>query len=165
MQTGVGFDRDVNLRTLADQGVTLAGRFKGADGQTAYFEDNLSESGEHSDAAANSLLKRIDAYITRAGLHAPPPTPCKPVGTLPPALIDRGQQHHQRHSSGFRLDFESWIDLDLTARRYPQQTQASKHRPVLHGPAADAHAQVSLTPYVGRTPSMSLASSASSAAP
>jgi putative flavoprotein involved in K+ transport len=137
MQTGVGFDRDINLRTLAEQGVTLAGRFKGAEGTTAYFADDLPESGLRSDDAAIGLLKRIDDFITTNRIDAPPALPFKPVGKLPagPTDLDLGRENITNviWASGFRLDFESWIDLDLNPRDgNPEQIQGVSRHPGLY---------------------------------
>jgi putative flavoprotein involved in K+ transport len=136
MQTGVGFDRDINLRTLAEQGVTLAGRFKGADGTAAYFADDLPESGLRSDESALGLLKRIDQFITTNGIDAPPAQPFRPVGRLPPGPTElelkRESITNVIWASGFRLDF-SWIDLDLNPRDgYPEQVQGVSRYPGLY---------------------------------
>ncbi len=137
MQTGVGFDRDINLRTLAEQGVTLAGRFKGADGKAAHFADDLTESRRRSDDVAIGLLKRIDDFVAEHGLDAPPAATFKPVGALPPGPTEldlaRENVTNVIWASGFRLDF-SWIEgLDLeTVDGYPAQTQGVSRYPGLY---------------------------------
>lgn len=52
MQTGVGYDRDINLRTLNAAGVKLTGPFIARDGFKVRLADDLESNGSRSDEAA-----------------------------------------------------------------------------------------------------------------
>jgi putative flavoprotein involved in K+ transport len=136
MQTGVAGGRDVNLRILNDEGMTLLGRFLGADGTRAQFADDLQAGATKSDEAAIGIRTRIDNFIRDRGLDAPEEPPFQPVGELPtaPTELDLAREGITNviWASGFRLDF-SWIDLDLKTRDgYPQQTQGVSEYPGLY---------------------------------
>jgi putative flavoprotein involved in K+ transport len=60
--------RDVDLRTLQDRGVGLAGRLIGVDGRRLRFADDLADTTRHADARLRDLLRRIDAFARAAGL-------------------------------------------------------------------------------------------------
>ncbi|WP_448809152.1 NAD(P)-binding domain-containing protein [Agromyces bauzanensis] len=125
-----GEPRTIDLPSLAGRGVELVGRFLGADGRSAHFDERLAERMSRADLIMHRTLDRFDGYIERAGIHAaephrPPPVaaPAAPttldlVGAgirtviwasgyrrdyswLPPLLIDaRGELRHHRGVTG-----------------------------------------------------------------
>ena len=133
MQTGVGWDRDINLRTLRAQGATLLGRFLAADGFTATFADDLNQSAARSDEAAVRFRAQVDDFIAANRIDAPTEPPIQPSTGLPepPTTLDLKANNIATviWASGFRLDFENWIALPLnTVDGYPEQTQGvSRH--------------------------------------
>src|SRR5688500_5616991 len=62
MQTGAGWDRDINLRILHAQGATLVGRFLTADGFTATFTDDLNQKAARSDEAGVRFPGQVDDF-------------------------------------------------------------------------------------------------------
>lgn len=67
--------RDMNLHRLARDGVRLVGRFAGAAGTRARFENDLHDSLARIDADVEQLLRDIDAFIDQQGLDAPAAEP------------------------------------------------------------------------------------------
>jgi putative flavoprotein involved in K+ transport len=86
--------RDVDLPTLQDNGVVLAGRLVDVDGTRVHFADDLHATTSTADMRMRRVLGEIDRHITLRGLEAEvlPPTPLTSV-----------------HDVGLR-------DLDLRAR-------------------------------------------------
>ncbi len=128
MQTGVGWNRDINLRTLHAQGATVLGRFLTADGFAATFANDLNQNAARSDEAAVRFRAQVDDFIAANRMDAPTEPPIEPSTGLsePPTRLDlrRAGIGAVIWASGFRLDFESWIDLPLnTVDGYPEQTQ------------------------------------------
>jgi putative flavoprotein involved in K+ transport len=132
IQTGVDGGRDMNLSTMRGQGITLTGRFVGADGFRVTLADDLQSNASGSDKAAMGLRDRIDRFIADNGLEAPPAEPFEPIGEFIGAPTELDLKALDINSviwaTGFRLDF-SWIDLDLEpVDGYPAQFQGvSKH--------------------------------------
>jgi len=136
MQTGVGWDRDINLRILHEAGARLAGRFIAGDGHTVKLADDLPSSATRSDEAAVRFRTQVDDFIREQGIDAPEEPPIQPTTSLPPAptVLDLRRQNINTviWASGFRLDFR-WIDLDLeTVDGYPTQTQGVSRHPGLY---------------------------------
>jgi len=136
IQTGVGRDRDLNLRTLRDAGVTLTGRFLGGNGTTVRFSDDLPQNAARADDFARRFVAGVDAYIRDAGIDAPAAPPFRPLGDVDaaPTELDLATEQITNviWSTGFRLDFR-WIELDLNLRDgYPEQTQGVSRYPGLY---------------------------------
>ena len=136
IQTGVGRDRDLSLRTLRDAGVTLMGRFLNGDRTRVRLADDLAQNVARADEFALHFMARVDAYIRDAGIDAPVPPPLRPFGNVDAAIIevDLAAEHITNviWSTGFSLDF-SWIGLDLKLRDgYPEQTQGVSRHPGLY---------------------------------
>jgi putative flavoprotein involved in K+ transport len=88
---GRGGGRTIDLATLAETGVRLAGRVEGFAGGHVLFGSGLEENIADADARLHRLLARIDAHIAaRADAHAfPPREPIAPVPMpVPPRAID-----------------------------------------------------------------------------
>jgi putative flavoprotein involved in K+ transport len=58
----------LDLITLQDEGVKLAGRVIGAEGNEVFFSDDLVAYTARADVKLARLLKRIDAYVETKGL-------------------------------------------------------------------------------------------------
>src|SRR5262245_4182512 len=64
---------DTNLRQFAADGMTLAGRLTGADGERLTFAGDLTRNLELADRFFDERFRTtIDTYIERAGVEAPP---------------------------------------------------------------------------------------------
>jgi putative flavoprotein involved in K+ transport len=66
--TGRDEGGNVDLASLQDRGVRLAGRLTGVDGARVRFADDLPSTTAAADAKLRRLLRRIDAYATAVGL-------------------------------------------------------------------------------------------------
>jgi putative flavoprotein involved in K+ transport len=100
---------DLNYRTLQAAGVTLAGRFLGADGDGVVFAPDLAESVAFGDARYADIGHLLVEAAANLGvdvpeLPAPPPFVADPLLRIPTrdlaAVI---------FTSGFRPDFTSWV--------------------------------------------------------
>ncbi len=136
IQTGVDGGRDMNLTTMAAQGVTLTGRFISADGHLVTLADDLESNATRSEQVAVAFRKRIDDFVAGRGLDAPPAEPFEPAGDFSgaPTTLDLKALDITSviWATGFRLDF-SWIDLDLEAvDGYPAQVQGVSRYPGLY---------------------------------
>ena len=136
IQTGVGRDRDLNLRTLREAGVTLTGRFLDGYRTTVRLADDLPQNAARSDEFARRFMANVDAYVRDAGIDAPAPPPLSSFSNhdTAPTELDLAALHITNviWSTGFRLDF-NWIELDLHLRDgYPEQTQGVSRHPGLY---------------------------------
>lgn len=80
----VGAARDVDLRTLQDRGVALAGRLVGADDARARFAPDLTLACRHADEHTRAVLRRIDV-LADAGAA---PTDEAARAVLPARTVD-----------------------------------------------------------------------------
>ena len=78
---------DIDLGTLAAEGVAVAGRLVAASGCRVTFADDLAASTGAADAALRRLLDNIDSHVAsrRLDTEVLDPAPYRPVN-LPPAL-------------------------------------------------------------------------------
>jgi putative flavoprotein involved in K+ transport len=128
IQTGVAGGRDANLAIAQKEGITLLGRFLGANGHTVHLKDDLQQNATGSDTPALALRSRLDKFIADNGLDAPDEPPIEPAGLFPDAPTTLDLKANDINAvvwaTGFRLDFDSWIGLPLNARDgYPEQTR------------------------------------------
>jgi putative flavoprotein involved in K+ transport len=118
----------LSLQSLSAQGITLLGRLVGVDGMMLTFGDDAAENVRFADEAAAALRGRVDDYIARAGIVAPPATddpaevlaaklPSPPITSLDLAAYGI---RTAIWCTGFDGDF-SWIKVPgaLTANRQP----------------------------------------------
>jgi putative flavoprotein involved in K+ transport len=68
----------LDLAGLAAAGVRVVGRFLGVHNGIARFEDDLVATTAAADIKLASLLARIDRFIARQGMAAPPAPPFEP---------------------------------------------------------------------------------------
>ena len=88
---GGGPGREVDLRSLQQRRVGLAGRLRTVDGTRVRFAPDLPETTGRADARLRRLLRRVDAYALGAGLAAEvePAAPVRPARTRgAPAGLD-----------------------------------------------------------------------------
>jgi putative flavoprotein involved in K+ transport len=71
--------RDLDLATLQDIGVRLAGRLVGTQASTVRFAADLGGSVADADARLRRLLARIDRYAEHSATALPPAEPPRPV--------------------------------------------------------------------------------------
>jgi putative flavoprotein involved in K+ transport len=136
VQTGRGGGHDLNLRTLAAMGVTLAGRFIGADGRRVHTADDVDAHLARSDDVARKLVADIDAFIRERGIVAPPEVlqihPERPKTITGDLDLDRLGISTVLWATGYELDFR-WIELPLfDDTGYPRQRQGVTAAPGLY---------------------------------
>ena len=136
IQTGVGRDRDLNLRTLHDAGVTLTGRLLGGEGTTVRLADDLPQNAARGDEFARRFIEKVESYIRDVNIEAPVPLPFKAMTAIDqaPTELDLAAERIATviWATGFSLDF-GWIELDLNIRDgYPEQTQGVTRYPGLY---------------------------------
>jgi putative flavoprotein involved in K+ transport len=108
---------DLDLATLADLGVTLAGRLARVDGSQARFADDLPETTIASAAGLARLRHRIDEYIAANGLErevfdAEPERPV-PIADAPDSLDLRARGISTVvWATGFRRRYD-WLDVPV----------------------------------------------------
>jgi putative flavoprotein involved in K+ transport len=109
--TGAGGGRDLHYRTLRRMGVTLLGRFVGAEGRRARFAADLGESvawGDERNAQLMALIRRVAA---ERGVPRPEVSEPEPFSAEAPTELDLRGFGAVVFAAGFRPDYESWGDL------------------------------------------------------
>ena len=107
---------DTNLRQMALDGITLAGRFVGGDGEVVRFAPDLADSLRFADEFFDARFRPImDALAERAGLDLPPderewPTH-EPAELTELDLSDAGIST-VLWTTGFAPDY-GWLDLPI----------------------------------------------------
>ena len=111
LSTGRNGGHDLHLRTLRAAGVTLLGRFLGAEGQRARFADDLAESVAWGDDRYRELVGRVDKLVAERGLPAPPLAEPAPFDGAAPRELDLSDVGIVIFAGGFRPDYRSWVDV------------------------------------------------------
>ena len=122
--SGQNGGEQLDLATVSELGVTLAGRLTGFDRLSASFDDNLRETVEHADHRLFKLLAKIDAHIAESSDAA----------QIPPA----------EQVAGVRVG-EGPRSLDLRAAGVSTIIWATGYRreyPWLHMPVFDAQGEI-----------------------
>jgi putative flavoprotein involved in K+ transport len=136
IQTGRDGGHDINLRTLAAMGVTLAGRFAGANGRHVRASDDLDANLARSDDVARKLIGEIDDFIRERGISAP----ADETDYFHPRPITRAGDIDLRRSgistvlwaTGYDLDY-GWVGLPVFDEYgYPIQRQGVTSYPGLY---------------------------------
>jgi putative flavoprotein involved in K+ transport len=101
---------DLHYRTLHAMGVTLLGHFLGADGHDALFAPDLDASIAWGDQRHTKIVGDFRKHAVAAGLpwtdlDMPAPVDAEPLERVP--LRELGAVVF---TSGFRPDYESWVD-------------------------------------------------------
>ena len=115
--TGVNGGRDVDLRRLAEQGVTLLGSLKGASNGRLYFASDLQENLARGDQGCHDFRRSVDAYITDHGLDAPEEAAVETIETTDaPSLTELGLRKMGINAiiwaTGYEYDF-GWINVPV----------------------------------------------------
>ncbi len=109
LATGQGGGRDLNLRTLRWDGVTLLGHFLGADGRRASFAPDLTESQAWGDERNREFMDLVRKLVADRGLPMPDvPEPAPFEGSAPEEL-DLSGFGVVVFTGGFRPDYGSWV--------------------------------------------------------
>ncbi len=121
--TGRDGGRDIDLRKLALEGMTLHGRLLDIDGRTMSFADDLKQNLDKADEVSQSIKNSIDKYIEKHKLEAPTEPPYVPVWEPRKyhSHIDLRQAGVRSiiWSIGYRSDFR-WIDVPVfDGKGYP----------------------------------------------
>lgn len=118
--TGKDGGREINLRHLGREGVTLLGRLRTVVGDRLLFEDDLEENLLRADERVVNVKKAIDEFVQQRGLDLPIEKAVNDVmpgeGT-PPVPIFEIDLHAAGISTivwatGYRMDFD-WIRLPV----------------------------------------------------
>lgn len=127
-QPQLGPVRTISLQSLSARGAVLLGRLAGAEDGFLRFAGDLADNMRHADQASADTKRKIDAYIARAGVDAPPAEPDPdevgaPRMPNPPVLaLDPVQAEISTviWGTGFDGDF-SWLRVPgaADARGYP----------------------------------------------
>jgi putative flavoprotein involved in K+ transport len=118
---------DTNLRQFAADGMTLAGRLTGADGETLTFAGDLGQNLELADRFFDERFRPpIDTYIERAAVDAPPSdgvdVAFQPEGVTELNVVGEGISTII-WATGYGLDY-GWIEAPLLDELgYPVNTR------------------------------------------
>jgi putative flavoprotein involved in K+ transport len=115
---------DLTPRTLRDEGVVITGRLTGVEATTLRFADDLAATLAAGDAFVRSIQARIDAYIERNGIDAPPaeagPLPeAGPFASLRELDLEAAGVTSVVWATGHRLDFGWIFDAEFDDQGYP----------------------------------------------
>ena len=111
--TGVNGGRDVDLRRLTKDGVTLVGRLRGIDTGRLFFAPDVEANLAKGDAGIVGFTRLVDEFIAQHGLAAPEESQGAPVSPeATSSTVDLGVRVAEINSviwaTGYRYDF-SWI--------------------------------------------------------
>ena len=109
LTTGHDGGHDLHLRTLQSLGVTLAGRYTGADGKTAHFANDLAESVAWGDEKHGHLKHLFLEFAKQRGMAIPDLPDPEPFVADPPDKIDLSSFGSVVLTGGYRPDFSSWL--------------------------------------------------------
>lgn len=107
--TGHDGGHDLHYRTLRAMGVTLLGRFLGADGRRARFASDLGESVAWADQRNARFMARIRTLMAERGLPPPEIPEPEPFNPEAPDQLNLSGFGAVVFAGGFRPDYESWV--------------------------------------------------------
>ncbi|MEK6272935.1 MAG: NAD(P)-binding domain-containing protein [Actinomycetota bacterium] len=107
--TGGGGGHDLHYRTLRKLGVTLLGRFLGADGRRARFAPDLGESVAWGDERNAQLMDLARQLVAERGLPLPEISEPEPFNGGAPEELNLSGFGAVVFAGGFRPDYESWV--------------------------------------------------------
>lgn len=100
---------DLHYRTLVEQGITLTGRFLGAENDHAHFSADLKDSVSWGDERFGQLRDHFQKYADENGLDFPDlPTP-KSFETTGAESVNLKSFGSVIFTGGFRPDYSSWL--------------------------------------------------------
>ncbi|MET3719279.1 NAD(P)-binding domain-containing protein [Arthrobacter sp. UYEF21] len=136
--SGNGGGHSIRLRGLGRRGVRLHGRFEGTDDGGLVFTDDLPQRLALVEAGFGQRLKLMaDAYISAAGIDAPPAEPVTADDWLPSesgARLDLAAEGITSviWCTGYGLDF-SFLDIPVLDQwNYPRHTRGVTEVPGLY---------------------------------
>ena len=100
---------DLHYRTLADQGITLTGRFLRAENGHAHFSPDLKDSVSWGDERYGQLLDHFQKFANENRLDFPDLPDPKPFGATGVETIDLKTFGTVIFTGGFRPDYHSWL--------------------------------------------------------
>jgi putative flavoprotein involved in K+ transport len=103
--TGHDGGRDLNLRTLRERGVTLAGHFIGSPGRRARFAPDLGETVAWGDGRYEQFMNLVRNVIAEHGLDVAEPDPPAPFDPQAPEEVDLSGFGAVLFAGGFRPDY------------------------------------------------------------
>ncbi|CAM3381649.1 MSMEG_0569 family flavin-dependent oxidoreductase [Zobellia roscoffensis] len=113
--TGRDGGRDIDLRKLALEGVTLRGQINNIQDTNIYFNDDLTYNLDEADKTYNRIQSNIDEYIENNNIDAPPPS--RYTSLWEPSLKNQEPLNYKKEDikaivwcTGFRVDY-SWVDF------------------------------------------------------
>jgi putative flavoprotein involved in K+ transport len=112
LATGHGGGHDLHLRTLQAQGVTLLGRFVGADGRRARFTADLAQTLAWGDERNATMMDRFTTWAEQQGLPRPEIPPPAPFDADAPEELDLSGFGAVLFAGGFRPDYASWVGCE-----------------------------------------------------
>jgi len=107
--TGHGGGRDLNLRTLRAMGVTLTGRFLGAQGGVARFAPDLGACVAWGDQRYRDLMTLIAGRAAALGIPMEIDEPGPFDDAEAPETVDLSGFGVAIFTTGFRPDYRSWL--------------------------------------------------------
>jgi putative flavoprotein involved in K+ transport len=103
--TGHDGGRDLNLRTLRERGVTLAGHFIGATGRRARFAPDLGVTVAWGDERYEQFMNLVRKVVGVYGLDVTEPDPPAPFDSQAPEEVDLSGFGAVLFAGGFRPDY------------------------------------------------------------
>jgi putative flavoprotein involved in K+ transport len=111
LATGHGGGRDLHLRTLRELGVTLLGRFVGAEHGRARFAPDLAASVAWGDERHRQVMDLVRKVVAERGLAEPAIAEVEPFDASAPEELDLAGFGAVVFATGFRPDYETWVRL------------------------------------------------------
>jgi putative flavoprotein involved in K+ transport len=108
LTSGHGGGHDLHLRTIRRLGVTLVGRFLGAEGREARFAPDLGEAVAWGDARYRELMQVFGKCATDLGEAFPVEEP-EPFDPVSPERVGLSGFGAVIFTGGFRPDYRSWL--------------------------------------------------------
>jgi len=110
--TGRNGGHDLNVRTLREAGVTLAGRLVGAEDGRLHFASDLADSVAFGDARYAEVRQFLLDYCVSADIDPPELPDAPPFDPAAPERLDLDDFGVILHTSGFRPDYRAWMHVD-----------------------------------------------------
>lgn len=125
--TGRRGGHDLNYRTLRYAGVTLLGRFRGAEGRLARFAPDLAESVAWGDARNREIMDGVRALVAERGVPMPEIPEPERFDPVSPETIDLSGFGSVIFAGGYRSEYARWIDVPgaFDDMGYPLQVEGA----------------------------------------
>ena len=107
--SGHGGGHDLHYRTLQRMGVTLLGRFAGADDRRARFAGDLADSVAWGDQRNAKVMGGFRRHAAERGLPPLPVETPEPFDAEAPDELDLSGFGAVVFAGGFRPDYASWV--------------------------------------------------------